>query len=318
MQTFHISSFNDSHIDDAIQLIKPSYEQEKEHISILPSFGDYTEKLRKSLNYLAINGVGISILKDSKLVAYMVGYQIDEFFGKEKGIFVPTFGHATKDQKEDLEILLYQEVSQVWVKQSILTHAISIFAHDQQLLDTYHDLGFGNRCADVIKKINILDKPIHSYQFKEINKDNASLLVDLHREHNLYYKKSPMFMPREDEDALKDLEDWLSEKDHRLFGLFDQQQSLGYIRFQNQGESLFSIHPSIKNISSLYVSTKYRQKGMGKILLDEVEYLLNKENINLLGVDFETINPKGYRFWKKHFDLYSYSLVRRIDERIIL
>jgi len=31
-------------------------------------------------------------------------------------------------------------------------------------------------------------------------------------------------------------------------------------------------------------------------------------------VDFETFNPTAYGFWSKHFELYTNSLTRRIDE----
>jgi len=47
-----------------------------------------------------------------------------------------------------------------------------------------------------------------------------------------------------------------------------------------------------------------------------------KENNNIIGyieigVDCETLNPNALRFWGKHFDNYTYSFARRIDERII-
>ena len=45
--------------------------------------------------------------------------------------------------------------------------------------------------------------------------------------------------------------------------------------------------------------------------------LLSDNQIPLVGVDYESINPKGNRFWFKHFLPYTYSLVRRIDERIL-
>jgi len=34
-------------------------------------------------------------------------------------------------------------------------------------------------------------------------------------------------------------------------------------------------------------------------------------------LDFESINPAAYGFWLKHFDTYTRSVVRRIDEHAI-
>jgi hypothetical protein len=36
-----------------------------------------------------------------------------------------------------------------------------------------------------------------------------------------------------------------------------------------------------------------------------------------LGTDFESINPVAYSFWLKHFNAYTHSVVRRIDEKIL-
>ena len=40
------------------------------------------------------------------------------------------------------------------------------------------------------------------------------------------------------------------------------------------------------------------------------------EGKEYLGVDYETLNPTALRFWDKYFQNYTYSYVRRIDERL--
>ena len=44
---------------------------------------------------------------------------------------------------------------------------------------------------------------------------------------------------------------------------------------------------------------------------------LKTDGYTCLGVDFESINPNAYGFWLKHFDAYTYSVVRRIDEKAV-
>lgn len=34
------------------------------------------------------------------------------------------------------------------------------------------------------------------------------------------------------------------------------------------------------------------------------------------GVDCETLNPTALRFWRKYFRPYTYSYIRRLDERV--
>lgn len=36
-----------------------------------------------------------------------------------------------------------------------------------------------------------------------------------------------------------------------------------------------------------------------------------------LGVDYETVNPTALYFWTKYFTPYTYSYIRRIDERVV-
>lgn len=44
---------------------------------------------------------------------------------------------------------------------------------------------------------------------------------------------------------------------------------------------------------------------------------LTKKGVRYLGVDYETLNLTALLFWSKYFKGYTYSFVRRIDERIL-
>jgi len=312
------SSFEVSHIEEAIKLVSIYYQTEKESVPILPPFSDYSILLKKNLEALCQKGIGISLFENGIFLGFMAGYPIEHFFGTDKGVFVPVFGHATKySRRVEIEQMLYIEAARRWVKKSIFSHSVAIFAHDEELLKLWFHQGFGNRCVDAIRFIQpktISDSFLH---FDEITTQNASFVASIHEEHHLYYRSSPIFMPNEDEDALSDIINWLSTNSNRMFYVKINDTICGYIRYQNRGESLFSIHPQMKNITGLYVLPQYRHLGIGEKLLNYVETILNKENITLLGVDFESINPKANHFWNKQFIPYTYSLVRRIDERII-
>lgn len=70
------------------------------------------------------------------------------------------------------------------------------------------------------------------------------------------------------------------------------------------------------NITGAYVLESERKKGIGTMLLGAIQEWLLQNGYTLCGVDFESINITGSRFWNKHFVPYAYSMVRRIDERI--
>jgi GNAT superfamily N-acetyltransferase len=82
-------------------------------------------------------------------------------------------------------------------------------------------------------------------------------------------------------------------------------------------ETFVAEHPTVMNIKGAYVADSERGTGVGKLLLAVVQEWLLQNDYQLCGVDFESINPLGSRFWMKYFTPYTYSLVRRIDERIL-
>ena len=60
----------------------------------------------------------------------------------------------------------------------------------------------------------------------------------------------------------------------------------------------------------------HRGSGVYDSLLAFVIDTLKHEDYKRLGVDCETLNPTALRFWGKYFSVYTYGLIRRIDERI--
>ena len=312
------SPLNVSHIGDAIQLLEKYSEKERITVTLLPSFSDYKSLVLKNLEILIQKGFGYAMLEDHQLIGYIAGYPVDSLFGKEKGIFVPAFGHASAyEDRIRIETALYTYAAEQWVNQHYLTHSVSIFAHDQDLLSTWFDLGFGKRCVDAIRKVQCQAIIPSEFKFEEITTQNINLILEIHDAHIHYYQASPVFMPISDEDARTDLIAWLRQEDHRMFCIKVRNQVVGYIRYQTRGESLFSIHPQIRNITGLYVKPENRQHGIGSMLIYHIEEILSDNQIPLVGVDYESINPKANRFWFKHFSPYTYSLVRRIDERVL-
>lgn len=310
-------SFETGHIDEAISLLSIYYKNEKENVPELPSFSDYRKLLKNGLQTLVKSGHGIALIENGALIGYMAGYPVDRFFGKEKGVFVPVFGHAAVlSRRNEIEQRLYVEIADRWVKKSVYTHSIAVFAHDDLLKEMWFHLGFGNRCVDSIRQIIPDSLQDSLLTFEEVSINNAATVASIHEQHHRYYRTSPIFMPNPKEDALVDLIDWLSKNGNRMFSVKYNHVIAGYIRYQIAGESLFSIHQNMRNITGLFVLPEFRNLGLGEKLLQHAESILKADGRVLIGVDYESINPNANRFWSKHFTPYTYSLVRRIDERI--
>jgi len=310
---------NEKYVNAAADLVMSAYIEEKIAIPFLPYEKEYLYFFRKLIKNLFNNGIGIVAVRDEELIGFIAGFEVKELFGKSKGIYSPLHGHGGK--KEYRSILyqeLYTHVAEIWVKNACFTHALTFFAHDTETIDLWFWQGFGLRCVDsiceskrisannpsniIIRKTNVLDIPA---------------LANIHRQHNMYYRNSPVFMPRIDEDPVQDLANWLKKDNHHLWAAYQDGKPLGYVKIQPGAETFVSEHKDVMNITGAYVLESERKAGIGTMLLGAIQEWLLKNGYALCGVDFESINITGSRFWNKHFIPYAYSMVRRIDERIL-
>lgn len=318
MLNIEIIPFVKSHVEDALSLFNQSYEKERLFVSILPPSQDYSSIIRSKLEKLAEIGLGFSAYHQRQLIGYIAGVPVSDFFGTQPGIFVPNFGHAVNaEYQNQVVIKLYEKAASFWVSKGLTSHAISLFTHDANLLQTWFWLGFGLRCVDALRPTQTHSQQNSIYTIQKADNHHLETLKDLHHDHHLYYRSAPMFMLNEEENALEDLQNWIAAENHHLFVASNQKgETVGYMRIEPYGESIQSRHPSMMNITGAFVRTDERGKGCAKALLNAILEWLREHGYLLCGVDYESINPMAMEFWGRHFSAYAYSLTRRIDERV--
>ncbi|MFW6287583.1 MAG: N-acetyltransferase family protein [bacterium] len=313
----------DDLIVKAAELVMESYREETMVVPCLPVDDSYTNVFQNRIKHLLDCGSGVAAFKGDKLLGFLVGFEIDEFFGRCKGIYVPVYGHgADKTLRKSLYQRMYKSAAELWVKNGNTNHAITLLAHLEDVINTWFWLGFGLRCIEAMREV----KPINNF---DINADNTGIqirkaekkdilyLADIQRIHNLYYRNSPLFMPNEDEDPVQYLKDWWSKENRHLWLADDGDKPLAYMRIQNNGESFVSEHPTVMNITGAYVDESARKSKIATAMLASIQDWLSENNYRLCGVEFESFNILGSSFWTKYFTPYTFSLVRRIDERIL-
>lgn len=308
---------NELYVDDAVDLVLSAYKEEKISVSFLPDEQELLKYLQESIANLFRNGTGIVAICNNRLIGFLAGFEANEFFGKCRGIYSPLYGHGVlKEYRSSLFNELYKHVAKMWVEMSCMTHAITLFAHDKKSIDKWFWMGFGLRCVDAIREISPIDSYNQSIDIKKVDDSHIPILADIHRKHNQYYRTSPIFMPNIEEDPIQDLTEWLEKQNHHIWVAYCDEKPVGYMRIQPNAESFISKHHNIMNITGAYVLNDERKSGIGAMLLDETQKWLLQNKYPLCGVDFESLNISGSSFWNKYFTPYTYSMVRRIDERI--
>lgn len=311
---------DESLLEQAVSLALDGYNEECSVVNNLPR-KDYKDVFLNLLSNMIKHNLGIVALDGNNVVGFITCYaSINNMFGNVQGAFSPIHGHgAIKKDRSRIYSLLYQNASKKWVKEGILSHAIALYAHNKIAIDTFFRNGFGLRCVDAITSIDnekLIYKDKDNIKMEEITLDKLECVLPLKNHLVTHLSNSPTFLPSSKFD-LKKLKEQSLRRDSRFFTASVEDKVVGYVEIMGEGENFTCDDDETINICGAYVSLEYRGTGLYKSLISFMFDKLRKEKYKRCGVDFESINPTADRFWLKYFTPYTYSLVRRIDERMM-
>ena len=310
----NIKQFEEKYVAAAESLMRANYLEMQEKMTVLPDV-----KEMPALDYLCEHGIGfVALDEDDELVGYLCCYApIDEFWGKVKGAFSPLHGHgAVKENRKKIYHQLYQALAETLVKEEILSHAISVYAADEVAVKGFFEIGFGNACVDgMLRSFDLGVSAIDGVAFFELSRAQFGDVLPLQNALIRHLGQAPTFL-RYQEMSLEEFEKRVKE-DQRFFVLKRDDEMIGYVRVQNDGENFVSCSEGVMNISGAYLKEEYRGKGMFPALIQSVLNVLKKEGVENVGVDYESFNLTANSFWTKYFEPYTWSMVRRIDERVL-
>jgi GNAT superfamily N-acetyltransferase len=314
----NIIPLEENHIGEAGELLFEAYQTERAAVPVLPECGDAAFFARMAAG-LCGNGLGAAAVEGGRLLGFLTGMEAGELFGTSRGIYIPIYGHATKGRDRRLIYQqLYASSSELWVRKGLLSHAITMYAHDDLAVNAWFWQDFGLRCVDAVRPLtDIPASGKEDFIVRRIQPHDANIMLSLHREHLRYYKNAPMFMHAFEDCTLEEMHGWLSEKDQYAWAAFENGVPVAYMQLRHGGETFASDDLKSMNICGAYVKPGLRGSGYGAAILRSIVDWLRENGFKRLGVDYESFNIQGSRFWQKHFIAFTYSLTRRIDERTV-
>ncbi|MDP4091242.1 MAG: GNAT family N-acetyltransferase [Bacillota bacterium] len=310
---------DEKYLEDAVKLAQEQYDTEQKHIDALYE-KDYKSILTGLLGEIFRFRNGLVAVERGKVTGYLSFWPArDGFFGNVKGTFSPIFANAYGgDRRGKLASLLFQYASEEMIKEEVLSYAICVYGHDTEVMTSLSMNGFGIRCSDAVRNVdNPLDIQVNpEYPYQEMHYSEACCLLPLKNSLVRHMGKSPTYFPLE-EFSEEEFTALCHKRQSRFFVARDKSEIIGYLELMDDGETFITEEPDILNICGAYLKEDYRGKNILQSLLSFVLETLRRDGIKRLGVDCETINPTALKFWGKYFDNYTYSFVRRIDERIL-
>jgi ribosomal protein S18 acetylase RimI-like enzyme len=305
------------YIDEAVELAIIEYKNECVNNNQL-LVENYRDKLKSLISDIFNSKYGLVAIEDEELVGYLMFWgEFDGHFGNVKGSFSPLFGSAFGGKnRQKTASLLFQNVSKIMIKDEIFSFAICKYAHDKEISEILVLNGFGIRCSDAIRNLSNVDdlKMDSGCRYEEISYQKANILLDLKNELVKHLNNSPIYLLSV-QFTNEQFAELCQKRKSRFFVAYAEDRPVGYIEVDEDAETFISESSEMLNICGMYVDCEYRNGSVAKELLAYTMQRLANEGVMYLGVDCETLNPTALRFWSKYFERYTYSFIRRIDER---
>lgn len=310
-----ILNFERKHVEEATAIAHVNYYDERQFVKELPQVCDIPD-----LNSFAENGLGVVAFEDEKMIGFLCCCDpFDNVFQATdvRGIFSPMGANAAVLKNcSKIYAAMYQAAGAKWVKAGAVSHAICLHAHNEELQRQFFLYGFGLRCLDAIRPMELIDCELcENYDFIELSKAEFYYVYPLHLALYQHYCESPFFMNRktetEDEFIVSSI-----QNGGRYFVAKQDSKLCAFLKISASGETFVATGDNYRHIRGAYCLPEHRGKGVYQNLLNYVISTLKREGYTRLGVNFESFNPTARGFWLKYFTAYTNSVVRRIDERI--
>ena len=126
-----------------------------------------------------------------------------------------------------------------------------------------------------------------------------------------HMERAPVLLPQNRVTAQM-VADW-----DAVYVACDEGGAFAFLIVEEGGETFVDELPGTRHVGKAYCKLEHRGGGAMPALLAAAQRDLAAQGIARLGVDCETLNPPAYRFWRRHFSAFTYSAVRRLDERLM-
>lgn len=310
-----ILDFEKKHVEEAMKIALANYDDERQYVKDLPQACDIPD-----LYSFAENGLGVAAFENEKMTGFLCCCEpFDNAFRTTdvRGIFSPMGANAAvSENRAKIYAAMYQAAGEKWVKAGAVSHAICLYAHDEALQQQFFRYGFGLRCLDAIRPMELIDcESCSGYDLTELTKAECHLVYPLHLALYRHYCESPFFMYRRPETQEEFVASSMQEE-VRYFVAKQNGKICAFVKISVPGETFAARGDTYRHIRGAYCLPEHRGKGLYQNLLNFTISVLKREGYMRLGVDFESFNPTARGFWLKYFTAYTNSVVRRIDERI--
>lgn len=292
-------------------LAQRAYLSEKNVHPMLPDVSDslFSPLLASMLQ----NGNAWIAQEDGQTVGYLsFTGAFEGAFGNCRGVFSPVHASAFFGAKPERTLTeLISRAMEALCAQRVTSYAISRYAHEERTLRTLVLSGFGIRGCDLMTRPKPVSVDLPGFTLRSMSAKDVPHVLKLYRGLEAHMTHAPVCMKQNiwtEQDLF-----W---RGRNVLVACTQGEPIACLTLEKDGETYLDELPNAIHIGRTYCRPEFRGRGVMAALVACAGDQAYRRGFDYLGVDCETLNPSAYGFWQKHFIPFTYSAVRRLDERL--
>jgi GNAT superfamily N-acetyltransferase len=303
------------HISASAALFVRHYQDLRQRVPVMPADMADTGRVTSRLEWILNNGGGLAALQDGRLVGYLTWLVDEGFRGTTKtAAYCPEWGHAVVDEAgEKIYRLLYIEATRRWTEAGYSLYALTYLVNNHNLEPFLYHNGFGMIVMDAVRPIEFEAGEMDpGLTVRKCSLKDVDLIAAIDREHWGYYAQPPTLMTPRQSEGTEMVCEFMQGK-HNAYWLAEVEgRSAGFIRFEYGATNASVVVRSEKTITitGAYMRPVFRGRGAATAILQTALAEYAGCGFVTCTVDFESINPQAYLFWRKYFQVVCHSVMR--------
>lgn len=313
-----ILPFKEIHLEDAAALACARYRALRAWQPLMPSRFQESDAFLPGLRELAERAPGVVAVRGGRLAGFLTAYQFPDFRGKP-GVFSPEWANgADLNGSRRIYEAMYTGLAAQWVDAGYCAHLLSIMANDQEGIEGWRWMGFGQIATDGVRDLQPLPDHTAEVDVRQAGPGEIQQVTGLIEALRRHMAASPTFLHQEDSVEVEENEEYLSDPAHAVWLAYQGTEAIACMGQgpANPKASKLIDDAGTTSIVSAYTRKSARGSGVATALLNQVLAWGRAEGYERCAVDWEPMNVLATRFWTRYFQPVSHALVRYVDERL--
>jgi len=320
VNSIEIVPFQRDHLEHAALLVASRYRAERSLNESLPARFEDADAILPLLKDYANGQAGIAAICERRLIGFLIGLLIT--VREAKTAYVPDWGHAadSEDGRKTYQAL-YANLAPRWITDGYYTHAVTLLAHEREVIDTWFSLGFGMVEVNGVRDVSPIEGGMAEVEIRRAGLEDIDVVLSLRVAVERHLAEAPIFTPLIIRRGREFYEEWLPDPANAFWLAYRDRDAVAFMELVPSGR-LGVVMPVIDEttvtITGAFTREDIRQRGIGTTLLNHSLEWARSAGYRNCAVEFESTNIIGSSFWHGNgFKPVCYSLVRHVDERIV-